>query len=277
MAKIINYLNESGLSEESLDFLEQSKMTEYDVIDYSKRLNAIMGTEYFMNHIVNTTQELSCFESVLLPTFESNSKNANALLNINNLRKSMRSYEPEGLSLQDVSNLLNLSYSITDSRGPSMGFPATRNIASGGGLYPIDIYLVNRKIVGLKQGVYAYNVNEVSLELLSEFVSEIECESIINRAFFSDQKKDMDYKNASAYLVLGGALNRVCFKYLDRGLRFALIDVGAIIHSIYLASASLGMIGCCAMGSYVDDLVNELIDYKSNTQTVLGVVLIGKV
>ena len=130
MAKIINYLNESGLSEESLDFLEQSKMTEYDVIDYSKRLNAIMGTEYFMNHIVNTTQELSCFESVLLPTFESNSKNANALLNINNLRKSMRSYEPEGLSLQDVSNLLNLSYSITDSRGPSMGFPATRNIAS---------------------------------------------------------------------------------------------------------------------------------------------------
>lgn len=269
-------MNESGLSDQSFDFLEQSKMTEYDVIEYSKRLNVIMGTEYFMNHIVHSTHELSAFEKVPLPPFESELQTANNLSGINFLRKSIRQYKPEGLSLSEVANLLSLSYSITDSRGPSLGFPSTRNIASGGGLYPIDLYLVNRKVVGLKKGVYAYNIHELSLDLLSEFPNDAEGEATINRAFFADQKKDMDYENASAYIVLGGVLNRACFKYLDRGLRFALIDTGAIMHSIYLASASLN-IGCCAMGSYVDDLVSELIEYKSNTQTVLGVVLIGKV
>jgi SagB-type dehydrogenase family enzyme len=259
-----------------MDFLEQSKMNEYDVVEYSKRLNIIMNTAYFMGHIIDTTQELSCFEKVSLPVFEHESPLAKNLSQLNSMRKSIRNYKEEGLTFLDTAKLLTLSYSLIQPANTNGGFPPSRNIASGGGLYPIDIYLINRKIEGLKRGVYSYNVHHSTMELLSEFSSQDEFEAMINRAFFSDQKQDMDYKNASAYIILGGVLNRVCFKYLDRGLRFALIDTGAIIHSLYLASAALG-IGCCAMGSYVDDLVSELIGYKSSTQTVLGVVLIGKI
>ena len=273
MSKIINYLQDTGLSDESLDFLERSKMNEYDAIEYSKRLNIIMGTDYFMQHIVNTTQELSSFETVLLPEFKSDSEAANKLLQLNFKRKSIREYSESNINFDEFTNLLKLSYSITKKID---GYPPSRNIASGGGLYPIDLYVVNRKVTGLKLGVHSYNIYNASLDLVIESETLDQLDEQINKAFFSDQKIDMDYKNAAAYIILGGVLNRVCFKYLDRGVRFALIDAGAIIHSIYLASTALN-IGSCGVGSYADDMVSELIGYKTNIQTVLGVVLIGKI
>jgi SagB-type dehydrogenase family enzyme len=273
LSKIINYLQDTGLSDETLDFLERSKMNEYDAIEYSKRLNIIMGTDYFMQHIINTTQELSSFEMVSLPEFKSDSDAANNLSQLNFKRKSVREYSEDNIDFNEFSNLLKLSYTITKKMD---GYPPSRNIASGGGLYPIDLYVVNRKVTGLKLGVHFYNVHNSSLDLVFESETLNQLDDQINKAFFSDQKVDMDYKNAAAYIVLGGVLNRVCFKYLDRGLRFALVDTGAIIHSLYLASTAL-KIGSCGVGSYADDLVSELIGYKTNIQTVLGVVLIGKI
>jgi SagB-type dehydrogenase family enzyme len=154
--------------------------------------------------------------------------------------------------------------------------PGSRNIASGGGLYPIDLYFICQHVENLPKGIYHYNLHRSTLELVSDFVSDAEFQKAVNRAFFTDAKIDIEYTNAAGYLIMGGVLNRACFKYLDRGVRWALIETGAVIHSIYLASASL-QIGCCAVGGYCDDLVADLIGFTDKSQVALGVVAVGKV
>lgn len=274
MPKIINYLYDPGLSNYALDFLESSKMRSYEAAEYGLRLNTIMGNEYFMDQIANHTSELGCPETVALPRVAAPVM-AEQLAELNQRRRSRRNYAPTGLTLAEVGQLLRLAYVVTDATNLERGLPPTRNIASGGGLYPIDLYYVNRRTQGLRPGVYHYHVANETLERLPGLEDSVALEEQLNAAFFADQQADMDYPNASGYLVLGGVLNRVCFKYQDRGLRFALVDAGAITHSIYLASAALG-IGCCGMGSYSDDLANKLIGFRGTAQQVLGVVVIGK-
>lgn len=273
MHQIINLLYEQNLSEHALDFLESSKMEEYDIMDYNFRLMSVMSSPHYMDQIKNHSNELGIVEEVKLACSEMGMRSQN-LHELNSARKSIRSFSNEPLDFKDLSNLLSLSYSITQPEDQQL-LPLRRNIASGGGLYPIDLYFINRHVNGLKKGVFHYNIHNHSLELISNYDSERELEEAVARAFCTKNKTDMDYENAAGYLVLGGMLNRVCFKYMDRGLRFALIDAGAIIHSIYLASAAL-QIGCCAVGGYFDDLVSKLIGLRGNAQTTLGCVLIGK-
>lgn len=275
MPKIINYLYDPGLSDYALDFLESSKIRTYDIAEYSQRLNTVMENPYFMDNIAHHTPELGFCETVSLPPAAATADGARHLAALNRQRRSVRSYQAQGLALAQVGELLRLAYTITDSSNLSLGLPPTRNIASGGGLYPIDVYLVSRRIEGLRPGVYHYNLGQECLERLPGLDDPQEVEQRVGDAFFTAQKVDMQYPNASGYLVLGGVLNRVCFKYLDRGLRFALLDAGAIMHSLYLASTALG-IGCCGMGSYDDDLTNRLIGFRGTAQQVLGVAVIGR-
>lgn len=275
MPKIINYLYDPGLSEQALDFLESSKVRAYDAAEYSQRLNTVMGNPYFMEHIAQHTTELGFCETVALPPASpAAGEAAQQLAHLNQARRSRRSYGPAGLTLAQVSDLLRLAYCVTDTTNLQAGLPPTRNIASGGGLYPIDVYYVSRNTQGLRQGIYHYNLTLECLERLPGHEDAQAFEQTLSTAFFTEQKVDMDYRTASGYLVLGGVLNRSCFKYLDRGVRFALLDAGALTHSIYLASTALH-IGCCGMGSYDDDLANQLIGFQGSAQQVLGIVVIG--
>jgi len=276
MRKIINYLYDECISQEAFEFIESSKMHQYDVIEYSKRLVEIMNTDYFMEHIANHSHELGFADEYLLENTHFDEHETKALNSLNHGRVSLREFnKKEGLSFVKLSQLIKLSYTKTRAGIKDKFIPSARNIASGGGLYPVDMYFVNQRIEELPKGVYHYNLDRMSLEKISNFESDITFQEAVKKAFFTEAKNDMDYKNASGYIILGSVLNRTCFKYLDRGVRWALIDTGAIIHSIYLASTALE-IACCAVGGYCDDLVAELIGFTDKSQVVFGVILVGK-
>ncbi len=276
MAKITNYLYEESISKEGYDFLESSKMNTYDALEYSKRLMEIMNTDYFMEHISEQTNELGWLEEFNLPNSELQSSLGQNLDMLNHARSSSRKFTGDELSLHELSQLLRLSYKKTKIGIKEKFIPDSRNIASGGGLYPVDLYFVSLNVSELPRGVYYYNLDRNCLEKLPLFESDEIFQNAINKAFLSEAKIDIDYRNAAGYIILGSVLHRTCFKYLDRGIRWALIDTGAIIHSIYLASASIG-IGCCSVGGYCDDLVAEIIGFNDKSQIVFGTVIIGKV
>ena len=276
MAKITNYLFEESISKEGYDFLESSKMNSYEALEYSKRLLEVMNNSYFMEHICEQTKELGWLEEISLPINEYPNDLCQNLDTLNHLRKSARQFSGEQLLLSDLSQLLNLSYKKTIKGIKEKFIPDSRNIASGGGLYPVDLYFISLNINNLPRGVYHYNLNRNSLEKLPLFETDEIFQDAVDQAFFTEAKVDIDYAKASGYIILGSVLHRTCFKYLDRGIRWALIDTGAIIHSIYLASASIG-IGCCSVGGYCDDLVAELIGFTDKSQIVFGTIIIGKV
>jgi hypothetical protein len=79
-------------------------------------------------------------------------------------RHSTRKFTKEPLSLMDLSLLL------FGMSGLNRVFPqfAFRTVPSAGGLYPIEIYLVVNNIISLEKGVYHYNAQKHSLDLLKE-------------------------------------------------------------------------------------------------------------
>jgi SagB-type dehydrogenase family enzyme len=276
MAKITNYLFEESISKEGYDFLESSKMNSYEALEYSKRLLEVMNNSYFMQHICEQTNELGWLEEISLPVNEYSNDLCQNLDTLNHLRTSSRQFSGEQISLSDLSQLLNLSYKKTRKGIKENFIPDSRNIASGGGLYPVDLYFVSLNINNLPRGVYHYNLDRNSLEKLPLFETDEIFQNAVNQAFLTEAKVDIDYAKAAGYIILGSVLHRTCFKYLDRGIRWALIDTGAIIHSVYLASASIG-IGCCSVGGYCDDFAAELIGFTDKSQIVFGTIIIGKV
>lgn len=273
MTPTIDLLSESGLSEESLNFLERTKLYRYSLLDFGQRVSRVMNTPSIMNQIVKHRPEWGSTHKVPLAPDDSPLPYAEVLAALNKRRASHRRLDPTGLTFAEVSQLLRLTYCITRFDAPA-GTPPSRNIASGGALYPVELFYVSRRTQGLPAGVYYYNLQESALELLRAFESDEQTETVLHKAFLTDAK-DMDHQNASGYLVLGGILNRVGFKYQDRGVRFALLDAGALMHSMGLATGAL-QLASCGMGGYLDNEVNELVGLKGTLQTVLHVVMLGK-
>lgn len=276
MNKLRNLLFEPCISDVSYDFLEQSKLYSYQAKEYSERLHAVMSSEYFMRNISQHSYEMGfCEEFELLNTQEL-APLAEALHQLNQLRISQRNYKSdEHISLQELSHFLQLSYSITQHYDPAMLIPPRRNIPSGGGLYPIDVYLINQHIEKLPIGIFLYDIFSFKLKLIHKFSSAEDLNQNLNKSLFTHQKNDIAYAHASAFIILGAELERSCFKYLDRGIRWAMIEAGEITQAMYLASASLEL-ASCAIGGFDDESMARLIGYKHPSQVTLLALSLGK-
>ncbi len=276
MAKVRNLLFEPCIADVSFDFLEQSKLYSFQAKEYSERLNAVMSSDYFMSHISQHSIELGFCEEYDLLKMDEIPPLAQALNQLNRLRNSQRNYDQiNKISLQDLSHFLQLSYTITQRFDASLLMPPRRNIPSGGGLYPIDVYLINQHITELPLGVCIYDLFTNKLKLLHAFDHQESLNQALNKTLFAQQKNDIDYSHASAFLVLGAELERSCFKYLDRGIRWAILEAGEIVQAMYLASASLDL-GSCAIGGFNDEALAQLIGYQNPSQITLLALALGK-
>jgi SagB-type dehydrogenase family enzyme len=177
-------------------------------------------------------------------------------------RRSVRKYAKLPLTLAQLSQLLYAAQGITgQSHGLSM-----RSAPSAGALYPMEIYPVINNVSGLKQGIYHYAVKEHALEQLrtGDFSSQIASACLKQEAAGT----------AQVCIVLGCIFARLCYKYGERGYRYALIEAGHIGQNIYLQATSLGM-GAVAMGAFYDDKLNELLGIDAEQETAIYVLAVG--
>ncbi len=275
---IANIFYDHYLSDQALGFLETLKSNEYNNFD-NPFVVIINRSEYFQNLIINNTTELGNTEKRKLDIGSLKlNKQALQLQKTYENRMSTRKYNDSGLNFNELSALLKLSYYNVgdnkqvdkDGKIVKMLHPR-RNIASGGGLYPVDMFVINLKVSDLDKGVYYYNVDKECLETIDLWTED----NKVFDAFFTKYRNDIQYDKVSGFVIFVGNLNRVAFKYRDRGVLFTMIDVGALMHSLYLASAAL-KIGCCGIGGYFEDDLHDILKLKTNQQMVLGTVSFGK-
>jgi len=274
-----NIFYDQYLSDHALGFLENVKSNEYNNFD-NPFVVIINKSEYFQNLIINNTTELGNTEKRELETeLLKDNTQVQQLQKIYENRRSTRKYDESGLSFGELSALLKLSYynvgenKLVDKEGNMVKrLHPRRNIASGGGLYPVDMFIINLKTQDLDKGVYYYNVDKECVETISLFDDDKE----VFDAFFTKYRSDVEYDKISGFVIFVGNLNRVAFKYRDRGVLFTMIDVGALMHSLYLASSTLG-IGCCGIGGYFEDDLHRILKLKTNQQMVLGTIVFGKI
>ena len=184
------------------------------------------------------------------------------------IRRSVREFKNEAITIQDVSQILWAAYGITEERSsPSFLRGGLRTAPSAGALYPLEIYLVAGKVTGLKAGIYKYFSQDHSLELVSE----------------GDVRKDLAaaaldqefLETAPASLMYSAVYSRTTQKYGNRGReRYVCMDLGHSAQNVYLQACALGL-GTCAVGAFTDDMVSIVMQLPENEEP-LYIMPIGK-
>lgn len=172
-------------------------------------------------------------------------------------RRSRRDYTSEPLSLAELSRLLYAAQGITERQRSLRAAP------SAGALYPIELYAVAHDVAGLEPGIYHYAVPTHELELLRPG----DFRAAVTRAGLGQ---------AGVCFILSAVFQRTRWKYHERTYRYVLIEAGHIGQNLYLAATSMGL-GVCAVGAFLDDGLNGLLELDGEEEAALYTLAVGKV
>lgn len=179
-------------------------------------------------------------------------------------RHSTRNFSAEPLSIMD------LSLFLFGMSGLNRIFPqyAFRTVPSAGGLYPIETYPVINNVTGLEIGLYHYDIQEHSLNLLKEgdFKGKVTEGCLGQNMVFA----------SAVNFIWTAMIGRSQWKYLQRCYRYIYLDAGHIGQNFYLIAEALGL-GACTIGALYDDELNHLLEIDGTNETTIYVGVVGKI
>ena len=151
-------------------------------------------------------------------------------------RESIRSFMDKELDLGFVSQLLWAGQGMKAYK---------RTVPSAGAIYPLELYAL---IKG--NGFYHYNVGNHSLDLKFEInIFEDLAAASWNQAFISQ---------APLNIIICANYSKIQFRYgHDRGIRYALIEVGHCAQNIHLQAVAFGL-GSVPIGAFNDRVIKKL-------------------
>ena len=171
-------------------------------------------------------------------------------------RRSIRSFSPESLKLEQLSQLLWSAQGITADSGFKRAAP------SAGALYPMDLYAVvgAERVEGFKEGIYHYVPGRHTLAVVvaGDFNREL-ARAALSQTWMAQ---------APLTLVITAEYRRITVKYRDRGIRYAMIEAGHIGQNIFLMAEALGL-GAGIVGAFNDEEVNRLMQIPRTHEPLL--------
>ncbi len=182
-----------------------------------------------------------------------------------NQRKSWRKYSEQALTLSELSYLLWCTQGVKEVTIR----PATlRTVPSGGSRHPFETYLLINRVEGLAPGLYRFV--SVGHQLVPIDLSEGVSERITHAA-----GKQVFVQNSAVTFIWVAVAYRTVWRYQERGYRDLFLDAGHVCQNLYLAAEAVDS-GCCAIASYDDDEINELLGLDGVEQFVIYLAALGK-
>jgi SagB-type dehydrogenase family enzyme len=224
----------------------------------SKNIGLKIGDKISFN-MQNKSYSFKENSSIILPQPKKDSETSieEALLN----RRSIREYKDEALTLEQVSQILWSAQGIT---APQWG---GRTAPSAGALYPLELYLVVRKVENLEPGVYQYLPQEHKLDKVLEGNVNLDLvKAGLNQMFIS---------KAAVNLVISAVFSRTTGKYGERGIQYVHLEAGHAAQNVYLQVQSLDL-GTVTVGAFHDEEIKKLLNL-SEEETPLYIMPIGKI
>jgi SagB-type dehydrogenase family enzyme len=157
--------------------------------------------------------------------------------------------KPESLSLDFVARLLYMSYGFTDQVDYQTRVFYYRSAPSAGALYPVEIYLAAKGVEGLDDGLYHYNLEDFSLNILHPGAPPPEI--------------------PAPAIYLSTIFFRSAWKYKERAFRYCLLDTGHVAENIGIISSTLGL-RADFTADFDDHALNEYLGLEPEKEAVLG-------
>ncbi len=178
-------------------------------------------------------------------------------------RRSRRDLGTPAPSTDELGTLLARAYGTCGTRAGALARP----VPSGGGLYPLDLYVLQFPDGGLDEGVYHYEPGAHALERLR---SSCERARVEHASMYPEI-----IARASLVLVVVADMPRTRVKYGERAYRLALLEAGHVSQNLYLVCAALGL-GIVALDGFYDDRIHELLDLDGVNEIALVVFAVGR-
>lgn len=182
-------------------------------------------------------------------------------------RRSCRQFSASPISQESLSAVLANCLGAHDRQLVGNLELVRRPCPSPGGLYPLEAYVIGRRIEGIHPGIYHYQAQTHSLGQVRDGVPPEALETYL----FMGQPYAAQ---GAATLVISCVFARSLKKYRDRGYRYALIEAGHVGQNAVLTCAALGL-GCCPIGGFFDSELGQLLKLDPEHEAPLYALTIG--
>jgi SagB-type dehydrogenase family enzyme len=183
-----------------------------------------------------------------------------------NGRCSTRKFSSKPVNARDIAGLFWTSYGFQENRDKiwKYGEEKTLTVPSGGGLYPLVLYLVHLKDEqDLKKGIYRWNNQVQGFDRL-KYQSDIEnLEGIITGI--------ESLKNATGLMIIAADYERVSSKYANKSYPLVLLEAGHVMQNAYLYCAERGIGFVELLGFDHEELLKNIAINKKLDLVVVGV------
>ncbi|NGO07009.1 SagB/ThcOx family dehydrogenase [Streptomyces sp. HC44] len=140
---------------------------------------------------------------------------------------------------------------------------------SGGGLRPVAVYIAPLRVEGLDTGMLRYDDRS---DVLVPLAGSADARQLLDTCL---SPPDLDHlREAAAVVLFVGRPWRSMRKYGERGVRFLLLEAGAMAEHLHLSAEALGL-GSVACGSLCDDEVHRIAGLDGLYELLVHVVVVG--
>jgi SagB-type dehydrogenase family enzyme len=168
------------------------------------------------------------------------------------------------LTLLEIGTLLARSYGTCGIREGV----TVRAVPSGGGLYPLDLYLLQFADEPFDGGAYHYHAGRHVLQRTT--ATQCSRESVASTSIYPQIVGE-----AGIVFVIVADMERSRVKYGERSYRLVLLEAGHVSQNLYLIASVLGL-GIVALDGFYDDRLHELLDVDGVNEIALLSFAIGR-
>ncbi|MDR3577629.1 MAG: SagB/ThcOx family dehydrogenase [Anaerolineaceae bacterium] len=202
---------------------------------------------------------------ILLPPVHETHIPAIDLLTAIEARRTRRKYSSQPISLAELSFLL---WCVQGVKRVSPRPATLRTVPSAGARHAFETYLLVSRVEGLQPGLYRYLAIEHSLIEL-DLSAELS-EQIIHACL--EQKQ---VRNAAVTFMWIAVLERMTWRYGERGYRYLHLDAGHVCQNLYLAAEAIDS-GVCAIGAFDEEQLNHLLKLDGEQLFAIYLASLGK-
>ncbi|OJF68931.1 hypothetical protein BK026_09065 [Alteromonas sp. V450] len=269
-ANINNYLSDLSIEVADMTLIEElHESTKYfpstmhkdtpRIVEYLTSQRAILETSQNTKHFVYA-------QKIVLPEPMSTKASLGDCLQN---RRTAGLFNGVKVDLQLLSNVLGASMAPTKTvivdKQTELSM-SLRPYASGGGLYPVEVYPILLDEKEAHALITHYNP-------LKHELSVIDC---VERQQVLNQLNDMDNRlgMASVVFMVSAVMPRVTVKYGTRGHRFALLEAGHITQNLSLCAVGNGL-STLPWGGFYDDQIADLMNVDNVDEIILHCMAMG--
>jgi len=204
-------------------------------------------------------------DSVALPSHE---PEPDSFFETLRTRRTHRTFSKGGVSLDQVSRLLRLTWGIQGYlESKAFGWLPVKTSPSGGARHPVEVYLMALRVEGLEAGTYHYQAKDHLLEKISA-----EGSPRMARAYCADQPHAAE---AAALFIMTAVFSRAMWKYHHpRAYRVVLLDAGHLGQTFCLTATRMGL-APFTTAALKDSLIETELGIDGVSESVLYVAGVG--